>query len=128
MQDHTLPLIKKINPRVFSGMCMGICMLVPYGQPVKTQKTVATLAQARFPSAAETTLLYLVPQSQEAVFQLLATFSHSGRTTAKTSLFCPARVFIELFVLAAVITLAPRKMLLLLQHQVLLLRLMMLGG
>lgn len=103
-------------------------MLVPYGLAVKTQKTVATLAQAKSPSAADVTLPYLVPLSLEAVFRLWATFSHSGRTTAKISLSCRALVFIELFVLVAVITLAPRKMLLLLQPQVLPLHLMMLAG
>ena len=93
-------------------------MQLLYGLAPKIQKTVGILPVVKFLSVVQLTLLYNAVPFQEVLFQVI--FSHSGRTTVRIFFSLPAVVFTELFVLAVVITLVQRKMLLLLQAQLLL--------
>lgn len=103
-----------------SGTCLQTCMLMPYGQATKTQKTAATSRLAKLRSTVPKIRLYNVNPCKEVSFHPWGTFSRSVRITVKTSLLSPMVEFTELSVLVAAITLAQRKTLRLVRAQVLL--------
>lgn len=93
---------------------MQIFMQLPYGLALRLQKTVATLPLIKFLSVVQLTLLYHAAPFMEVLFQLWVIFTHSAKTTARIFLSLLAVVFTELLVLVVVITLAQKKMSLLL--------------